>query len=385
MVIVAIVAGRKGIGLGLVGQRCRECAVAVLGHGDAIAGRNNFCRCIRSNGELDRATADKRSRFSGDADGGSGLSDGEVGRSGRFLVIFRCGESRLPRVAARSGRHRSAVSAVSRILDLVQIGYVVSTVGSAGRDRCLSRFAIRPAIHADGCRASGLGDGHIDCVACPDIRAVAIRHYLDGIGAALSGGIQRQTVSSGGDLLAVLHPCVEPVCARLLHRQGNGAVGVVGCADFAIFCRGVRSQCNIAALDPLGIVNLSSYRIPCNRASSTGFIVIPLGGIACAVYSIKTGFRCIYTSAVGHKERIVAVTGFCFHRICDTVIAYIDVFEIVFPSGLVLTRSIPVVNCIITNFHAFSKHITHIKYSSGRSVERTASNGCDTFRDINLS
>lgn len=99
----------------------------------------------------------------------------------------------------------------------------------------------------------------------------------------------------------------------------------------------------MAALDPLGIVSLSSYRIPCNRASSTGFIVIPLGGIACAVYSIKTSFRCVYASAVGHKERMVAVTGFCFHRICGTDITYIDIFEVVFPPAILgLLNSIPV-------------------------------------------
>ena len=121
---------------------------------------------------------------------------------------------------------------------------------------------------------SGLGDGHIDRVAGPNQCVVALCRNLNRIVAAIALRIKRQAISSAEDLLAVLHPCVEPVCARLLHRQGNGAVGVVGCADFAIFCRGVRGQCNIVALCPLGIVSLSSFRIPCNRASSTDFIVI---------------------------------------------------------------------------------------------------------------
>ena len=172
--------------------------------------------------------------------------------------------------------------------------------------------------------------------------------------------------------------------ARAVDTQGVSITGVYQRPTNILHVARSAAITSIAAKRPLDIVSLSSFRIPCNRGSS---LFIPLGGITRAVHRGKTGFRCIYTSAVCYKERIFAVAGFFFHRSRSTAIAYIDVFEIVFPCRKFLRSAgiIPVVNCIITNCHAFSKHITHIKYCNGCSVECTCANGCDIFRDINLS
>ena len=77
VVRVARVGGLKDIGPGLVGEERGERAVAGLGNGHTLAGGNDFCGCIRSDGELDRTAANKRSRFSGDVDGGGGLIDNQ--------------------------------------------------------------------------------------------------------------------------------------------------------------------------------------------------------------------------------------------------------------------------------------------------------------------
>ena len=87
MVIVARVGSRKGIGLGLVGEERGERAVAGLGNGHTLAGGNDFFGCIRSNSKLDRAAADKRSRFSGDVDGGGSLIDSQHKRVRRGTII----------------------------------------------------------------------------------------------------------------------------------------------------------------------------------------------------------------------------------------------------------------------------------------------------------
>ena len=77
MVRIALIADRKCVGRRAVLQHRGERAVAVLGDGHTLAGHLNFALCgnaIGVDGELDCA-ADKRSRFSGDADGGLGLDD----------------------------------------------------------------------------------------------------------------------------------------------------------------------------------------------------------------------------------------------------------------------------------------------------------------------
>ena len=207
---------------------------------------------------------------------------------------------------------------------------------------------------------NNLGDcsGHYAGLACPP--------RLGSIAPGNIAGVVRHSARAGDTQgVSITVVCQHPTNILLVARSA---------AETAEF-----------ASRPLDIVSLSIFRLPCNRVSGKVFIVIPLGGITLAVHSGKTGFRCIYTSAVCDKERIVAAVGFFFHRSCGTAVAYIDVFEVVFPNGRLLTRSIPVVNCIITNCHVISNHITHIKHCNGCSVECTFANGYDTFRDINLS
>ena len=281
VVRVARVGGLKDIGPGLVGEERRERAVAGLGNGHTLAGGNDFCGCIRSDGELNRTAANKRSRFSGDVDGGGGLIDNQRSSdSGTRIIIIslRRSQADLDGTRLSNGQDialkcsctcilicilNQCISGATGIgINIEQIAYIIGS----------TKGVMDVLFH--GICHSGLGDGHIDRVAGPNQCVVVLCRNLNRIVAAIALRIKRQAISSAEDLLAVLHPCVEPVCARLLHRQGNGAVGVVGCTDFAIFCRGVRGQCNIVALRPLDIVSLSSYRLPCNRASSTDFIVI---------------------------------------------------------------------------------------------------------------
>ena len=93
MVRVTIVAGRKGIGLGLVGERCRECTGCVLGHGDAVvAGHSNFAlsgNAIGGDGQLHGAGAGEGGRVGGDVDGGGGLDNCDITGCG-FPLIGRC-------------------------------------------------------------------------------------------------------------------------------------------------------------------------------------------------------------------------------------------------------------------------------------------------------
>ena len=278
------------------------------------------------------------------------LSNHKVGRSGHFLVVVRCREGRLHRVASNIGRHRSAVSVVIGILDLILIGHAVSTVGFAGRNRLLSRFAIRPAFDANGCRTIGLGNGHIDRIA--GFGAATIIH-LNPIRTAVRHIGQLKSTFVVADLLigtqfqcsvfiGVLIPNIAPAAVHGRSRQRN--CFAIGNGAFRI-----RSQRNGICHRPLGIVGIARHRCR-NSSTRIGRCLIPCSTVTCTIYSIKACFRCIYASAIDNKDNALCIvkagtiTSKCLSRRRILRIDYtlfIELVRLSFDSFIAFTGIIP--------------------------------------------
>ena len=149
MVIVTRVGGCKGIGLCLVGERCGECTVCVLGHGDAVvAGHSNFAlsgNAIGGDGQLHGTGAGEGGLVGGDGDRGDGLVDGHSCR------LACCG------ITADGNFH--GISAA--------VGHISQCQAVGGRT-INRRTVLVPLIGSAGCRSVG-GQGNlvtVDCRCC---------------------------------------------------------------------------------------------------------------------------------------------------------------------------------------------------------------------------
>ena len=117
VVRVTIVAGRKCIGLGLVGERCGECTVCVLGDGDAVAGHSHSTRfgdAIGGDSQLHGAGAGEGGLVGGDVDGGGGLIDNQRSSdSGTRIIIISLRRSQADLDDARLSNGRDIALSVA--------------------------------------------------------------------------------------------------------------------------------------------------------------------------------------------------------------------------------------------------------------------------------